>query len=304
MTQGDPMKNSIETMATVIQGPGKLSSVTDRSIGAMLIDAGKITPEDAERILRYAREKSVRFGDAAVALKLVTDADIQQALSRQFDYPYLTVGQSDVSESVVAAWQPFSNQVEALRAVRSQLLLRWCNASEGQNVLAVVSGTRGEGRSYLASNLAVVFSQMGERTLLVDADLRNPVQHELFHIRNSGGLSTVLAERTGIEVIQRVGGFVDLSVLPAGPTPPNPLELLGRAAFGDLVSQLSGQFDVVIIDTPAAALGSDFQLIAQRVRGTLMLAQKNRSSMSVCAEVANDVRAAGGVVVGGILNER
>lgn len=299
------MKNLIQPVGNVATGSvvGAVAFSGDRSIGAMLVDAGKISPEDAERILRYSKERSVRFGDAAIALGLASAADIQQVLSRQFAYPYLVPGQSNVSEEVVAAWTPFDAQVEALRALRSQLLLRWFTGEGGQKTLAMVSAGRGEGRTHLAANLAVIFSQMGERTLLIDADFRNSRQHDLFGLKNAMGLSTVLAGRSGVDAIQRVSGFVDLSVLCAGPTPPNPLELLGRDDFGVLMEQVADQFDIVIVDTPAAVLGSDFQLIAQKAKGALMVAHRNRTSMDSCRETSDEVRSAGAAVVGGVLNE-
>lgn len=297
------MKTTGQPTSNVIPGPGVPSGSNDRAIGAMLIDSGKITPEDAERVLRYSRERAIRFGDAAVALRLVSDTDIQQVLARQFDYAYLQPGQSDVSGEVVAAWSPFSPQVEALRALRSQLLLRWFTGEKDQRILTVISAARGDGRTYVAANLAVVFSQMGERTLLVDADLRNPRQHELFSIGNAAGVSTLLAQRTGLESIQRTPGFVDLSVLASGPIPPNPSELLGRASFGTLCETLASQYDVVIVDTPAAMLGSDYQLVANRAKGALVVARKNHTQMGVCRSLADETRAAGAAVVGSVLNE-
>jgi len=152
-----------------------------------LATPGKLTPEEGERILRHARDKGLRFGDAAVALKLVSQDDIAQMLARQFDYPYLVPGQSNVSPEVVAAWSPFSQQMEALRALRSQLLMRWFTGEKDRRSLAIVSPGRGEGRSHLAANLAVKFSQMGEKTLLIDADLRSPRQHSLFGLGHVTG---------------------------------------------------------------------------------------------------------------------
>jgi protein-tyrosine kinase len=288
--------------AKVIRGPG-ITPAPDRSIGAMLMDSGKITPDEAERVLRYAKDKNLRFGDAAQALRLVTAEDIQQVLARQFDYPYLAPGESNVSREVVAAWSPFSNQVEALRALRSQLLLRWFTGEEGHRSLAIVSAARGDGRSYLAANLAVVFSQMGEHTLLVDADLRNPSQHRLFGLQNTTGLSAVLSDRAELEVIQRIPAFVDLSVLPAGATPPNPLELLGRAKFGETTARLANEYDVVIIDTPAATHGSDFQLVTKAADGALMVARRNRTLEAAVAQLAGEVAATGKPLVGSVLNE-
>lgn len=292
-----------ETMPRVIPGPGA-AKTSDRSLGAMLVDAGAITPEDAERILRYSKEHSTRFGDAALALKLAKPEDIQQALARQFDYPYLVPGQSGVSADVVAAWSPFSRQVEALRALRSQLLLRWFADPLERRTLAIVSPNRGDGRSFLAANLAVVFSQMGERTLLVDCDLRNPRQHELFGVKNSVGLSTLLSERAGLDAAQRVPAFVDLSVLPAGPIPPNPLELLGRETFSRTMKEIASAFEVVILDTPAADIGSDFQLVSARSSGALLVARKDVSRADDCSEVAGAIKATSAQLVGAVLNER
>src|SRR5687767_9440007 len=93
------------------------------TIGAILVDTGALSREDVERILRAQREKGQRFGENGKALGLLEQGDIDFALSRQFDYPYLRRGQSKVSEALVAAYDPSSPQVEALRALRSELML-------------------------------------------------------------------------------------------------------------------------------------------------------------------------------------
>ena len=108
---------------------------TQRSIGAILIDAGRLSMEDAERVLRVQREEKLLFGDAALKLKVLTQADIDFALSRQFNYEYLQRGSSQVSESVVAAYDPFSEEVEAFRTLRSQLMVRWFDGDPSRRVL-------------------------------------------------------------------------------------------------------------------------------------------------------------------------
>ncbi|MEO8079028.1 MAG: chain length determinant protein tyrosine kinase EpsG, partial [Caldimonas sp.] len=185
------MKNGVATLS----GPPRAT----RSLGAILIDGGQLKPEDAERVIHYQKEKNLRFGEAAMRLGLISEADIQFALSRQFAYAYLrrVPGEARaLSDELVAAYQPFSARVEQLRAIRSQLMLRWFDRAEERQVLTIVGAERGEGRSYLAANLAIVFSQLGERTLLVDADMREPRQHFLFHLENQIGLSTLLAGRS------------------------------------------------------------------------------------------------------------
>ena len=278
-------------------------TIATRAIGAILIDTGRLTPEAAERILKLQKEQGLRFGDAAIQLGLLSEADIQQALSRQYDYPYLMPGDERVSEEVVAAFKPFSPVVEQLRALRSQLMLRWIDAEAGQKTLAVVSAGRGEGRSFTAANLAVVFSQLGERTLLIDADLRHPRQHQLFNLENRIGLSSVLAGRADFpEAIVRIPGLIDLSVLPAGATPPNPQELLSRPAFSALVDTAHGLYDIVVVDTPAGADTADCQAVAVRTRGALVVTRKDVSLAPQVQAMVSGLQHAGVVVIGSVLN--
>lgn len=286
-----------------VNAPSTLSEhvSTGRAIGAILIDAGRLKPDDAERILRAQRERGVLFGDAAKSLGLLTEQDIEFALSRQFDYPYLRHGESRLSEDLVAAYTPFSAPVEALRSLRSQLLLRWFDP--GRRMLAIVSPERGEGRSWLAANLAIVFSQLGEKTLLIDADLRNPRQHQLFGVDNTIGLSAALSGRGGPESVQRVPALRDLSVLPAGAKPPNPVELLSRPSFSSLLDSLSRDFDVIIIDSAAANEHADAQTIAARAGGAVLLAEQNRSRASSLRALADTLTQSGSVLVGTVINQ-
>jgi protein-tyrosine kinase len=277
----------------------------NRSIGAILMDAGLLSTEDAERILLLQKQKNLRFGEAAVRLGLLTEADIQFALARQFAYPYLRASgdKQPVSAELVAAYQPFSLCVEQLRAVRSQLMLRWFDKAEQRQVLTVVGAEPSEGRSYLAANLAIVFSQLGERTLLIDADLRNPRQHKLFKLENKVGLSTVLAGRTREEAIIRITDLTGLFVLPAGPIPPNPLELLTRTAFDDLLAHVRSTFDVVIIDTPGFSTGEDAVMIAVRAGAALAVARSTQTRVGAFNDMVEGLMNAGVAVVGSVLNE-
>jgi chain length determinant protein tyrosine kinase EpsG len=286
-----------------MNAPTSIDTGSGRAIGAILIDAGRLSPDGAERILRAQRERGLRFGDAAIALGLLKESDIQFALSRQFDYPFLQAGESAVSDEVIAAYRPFTRQVEELRALRSQLMLRWFDAEAERKTLAIVSPERGEGRSFIAANLAVVFSQLGERTLLIDADMRNPRQHALFSVSNRVGLSETLAGRGGPDAVQRVPALLDLCVMPAGAVPPNPQELLSRPVFSQLLGQLSKDFDVILIDTPAGAEYADAQTIAVRASGALMVARKNVSRASRLRRLADELITASATVVGSVMNE-
>ena len=292
------MKSGVSTLAT----PPRAM----RTLGAILIDGGQLNPEDAERVLHYQKLHNLRFGEAAVRLGLISEADIQFALSRQFAYAYLRKAPGDarsLSDELVAAYQPFSTRVEQLRAIRSQLMLRWFDRAEERQVITVVGAERSEGRSYLAANLAIVFSQLGERTLLVDADMREPRQHFMFHLENQIGLSTLLAGRSREEAIVRIPDLAGLSVLPAGPTPPNPLELLNRLNFDEFLLQAKAAYDVIIVDTPAMSTGEDAAMIAVRTGAALAIARSGATYVASFNDMVRGLMDAGVSVVGSVLNE-
>lgn len=301
---GEPLMSAPNVSPCLIEQLAEHKGGRDRSIGAILIDAGKLKAADAEHILRLQHEEGLRFGDAAKRLGLITDEDIAQALSRQFDYPYLTWGESRVAGEVVAAYNPFSAPVEALRALRSQLMLRWFDSEAEHRTLAITSPGRGEGRSWLTANLGVVFSQLGERTLIIDADLRHPRQHLLFGIDNRSGLSAALSGRSTPDSVQRVPALLDLSVLPAGVIPPNPQELLARPVFSQLLGELANEYDVILTDTPAGTLFADGQTVAVRTSGALVVAQKNASRVNLLRAYTDMLRQATATVVGTVLMDR
>jgi protein-tyrosine kinase len=274
----------------------------DRSIGAILLDAGRITLADAERILQLQREKGLRFGDAGKLLELLTEADIAFALSEQFDYPYLQPGQGAVSESVVAAYHPLQPKMEVLRALRNQLILRWFD-DPARKALTIISAARQEGRSFIAANLAVVFSQLGERTLLIDADLRNPCQHSLFGLDNRIGLSAALSGRAGLESALPIPGLHNLFVLPSGALPPNPQELLARRTFAQLLEELATQFDVILLDSPAAGQTADAQILAVRAGAAMVVTRKNTTRTWRLQGISGKVVEAKATIIGAVLND-
>jgi protein-tyrosine kinase len=293
--------NSPSEKSSFYSVPGKAARPSGH-IGSLLVQSGRLTAEDVERVVRLQRERGLRFGDAAVKLGLVTKPDVEQALSRQFEFPYVVPGQSRLSGELVAAYAPFDPRIEAFRDLRSDLMLRWFKLDLRLKHLAIVSPGRDEGRSYLAGNLAVVFSQLGERTLLIDADMRHPRQHKLFGLDNRIGLSTLLSGRAGADVIERVTSLPSLSVLTSGPIPPNPQELLARPVFHNFLAELDKLFDVVILDTPAGQESADAQTIATRACGALMVARRNQTSARMVKSLSTHLVGIGATLMGAVIN--
>src|SRR5262249_7526218 len=149
-------------------------------------------------------------------------------------------------------YEPFHPRAEELRALRTQLSMRWSRAGAIRKVLVVASPGSGEGRSYVAANLAVAFAQLGERTLLVDADLRAPRQHRIFNVPERIAPPAGLAGGADRGATAPVREFGRLSLLPAGVPPPNPQELLSSPALGRFLEEARAEFDVILLDTPPA----------------------------------------------------
>ena len=273
-----------------------------RHLGAILMDEGKLSAADAEQVLKRQRELGWRFGEAAIELNFITDADLQQALAKQYEFPYLVSGPDGVSKELIAAWDPFHPVVEELRAVRTQLLVRWFNPGAGRRTLAITSPGAREGRSFIAANLAVVFSQLGQRTLLIDADFRAPRQQTIFNISDRFGLSSVLSGRSDLSAAAPVAGITGLAVLPAGPLPPNPLELLSRATFGALLAKAQSEYDIVLIDTPPATEYSDAQCIAYRAGDALLVSRQDQTRVVDTERAVREISDASARIVGTLMN--
>ena len=279
----------------------------ERLIGAILVEDGKLSERHVQRVLDTAKAQGLRFGEAAVRLGLVTEEEVRFALAKQYDFPHLvaegglpTVSQP--SRELVAAFAPFHPRTEEIRALRTQLLIRWYNPQAGRNALVVASPDSGEGRSYLAANLAIVFSQLGARTLLVDADMRKPRQHRIFGLPPGHGLSTLLAGRAEQTATFPIPGLNRLSVLPAGPLPPNPQELLSRQSFTALVKDMQSLYDVVIIDTPPSHKYADAQAVAYRAGDALVVARKDHTAVSATSRTVRELAGTGARVVGTVIN--
>jgi protein-tyrosine kinase len=274
-----------------------------RAIGTILVEQGRLDSQEVEEIQRFANSHGVRFGEAAVQLKRITERDIESAIAQQYNYPVLARGgEGGVADDVIAAYMPQSDAVEPLRALRSQIILRWFN-SASRRVLAISSAERGEGRSWLAANLATMFAQLGERTLLIDADMRHARQHRMFNIDNSVGLSALLTGRAGREIARRIHPQLRLFVLPAGIIPPNPQELLARPVFDVILDHFAAQFSLVILDTPAASETADAQILAANAGNALMIARRNCTSQAKLAAAMQMFTDTGVNVIGSVINE-
>lgn len=284
---------------TEVQAPAK----KQKSATALAkLARGILSAEEIQAVMKHKRENRMSFIDAARSLQLVTDEELHRLVALQYGFPYAVADRVPVADELIAVHAPFAAEVEALRGLRTQLMTRWLSTHPVRRSLAIVGSERGAGRTFLATNLAVVFAQLGVRTLLVDADLRAPRVHALFGLRGSIGLSSLLAGEHDPEVFCQFAELPNLAILPAGMAPPNPQELVGRESFAALLEELGRRFDIILFDTPATDSCADAQLVAAQTGGTVVVARKDQTRIRRTHALADELGAVGSTRVGLVLN--
>lgn len=291
------MNSTMPQLATLIKHARQ-----DKRIGQILISRGKLSQEDTPQVLALQISEKVRFGEAARRLGLILDADVQDALAEQFGLPCADPHKYCFSQRLTAAYNPFSPETEGLRQLRSQLLLRWFQ--KGRRSLAILGMHDTDDSSLLAANLAVLFSQIGKRTVLVDTNLQQPIQDTLFGTGFTRGLSEILAQRMDTEAIRQIEPFPNLFLLAAGTPPPNPSELLNRPAFEDLSKMLATEYDVVLYSTPEYSFFAESIAVASRASGVLLLAHAHRTRVSELNAVKHEIELSGAELVGSLLVDK
>ena len=192
---------------------------------------------------------------------------------------------------------------EKLRSLRTELLMR-LGTRNGAATFAILGTRPSEGRSQLCAELALAFAQLAGRTLLVDANMRNPKLDRLFiGARADAGLSELLMGKSNTMPLHRVVGPQNLALLTAGTPPPNPVDLLSGAQFNRLVADWSRTYDYVLIDTPPVAHYSDGIVIANAVRNVVLVTRRNHTSYADVTELQRRLDATQTQIVGAVIND-
>jgi receptor protein-tyrosine kinase len=275
-------------------------------LGHILIELGCLGHDQVETVLRQQAQQPRRFGDLAVALGLVARSDIDLALARQFDVDFLPAGEAAAPAEPLAGAlpPPEPRQAEVLRAVRSQLLLRWFGDDPEQRTLAVLSAQGGQGRTHVCAQLGRLLAQLDEDTLLVDADLRKPGLHQALGMANGTGLGNYLRREVVRAPIRAVPGVDRLHLLSAGTSGPEAQALVERREFGLLLGQLARRYAFVLIDTPPAGAHSEALTAAVRASGSLLVTRLHRTRVADMARLSEQLKRHGVEVIGALLNER
>jgi capsular exopolysaccharide synthesis family protein len=189
---------------------------------------------------------------------------------------------------------------ESFRGIRTNVA--FSAVHEGAMAILVTSSQPGEGKTAVASNLAMAIAHTGQRVLLVDADMRKPRQHDVFHLKQAPGLSSVLAGMAKVGDAVHKSSAANLWVLPAGPCPPNPAELLASERFSRLLDALLKNFDVVIVDSPPILAVTDAAVVAHRMTGVVFVVGSEQVSRPMVMRAAEQLESARATILGCVLN--
>jgi capsular exopolysaccharide synthesis family protein len=212
-----------------------------------------------------------------------------------------TAAMSTAQRNINVLTQPKSQFTEAFRSLRTSLLLS--TAGHPPKYILFTSATPSEGKTTTASNLACVFAQGGVRVLLIDADLRRPNVHHRFGLSGKVGLTSVLAGTTTIDqAIQHVAEVPNLDILPSGPVPPFPTEMLGSDAMHALLEQLGETYTHIVIDSPPILSVTDGVILARVVDAVVLVIRHGKSNKHVIRRARDLLTRSGAPMAGLVLN--
>ncbi len=205
-------------------------------------------------------------------------------------------------QTLVTQLAPRDPISEAYRVIRTNL--GFSAVDEGLHSVLITSSSPGEGKSTTAANLAVVMAQAGKKVILVDSDLRRPVQHKIFEVPNNHGLTTAVLDSTS-PVIQHVQEtkIPYLRLMSSGPIPPNPAELLSSQRMNQLLQELQEDADVVILDTPPVLTVADASILSPLVTGCLLVVDTGKTRRNTFIGATDRLQRTGGNIFGAIMNK-
>jgi capsular exopolysaccharide synthesis family protein len=197
--------------------------------------------------------------------------------------------------------EPGSDVAETYRTIRTAVFFG--TPERESRTILVTSPAPADGKSTFASNLAIAMAQTGKRVLLVDCDFRRPVQHRIFETRTSGGLSSVLSGNDSLEKAVQSTGIAGLDILPCGPVPTNPAEILNSQSFNEVLEELSVRYEHVVIDSPPVMAVADARILAAMCSVTILVLRAESTTRKSALHARKALESVGAHILGVVVND-
>jgi capsular exopolysaccharide synthesis family protein len=204
--------------------------------------------------------------------------------------------------SLITHINPKSPISEQYRTIRTNI--QFASIDKEFKTLMVTSSGPGEGKSTTVANLAVVLAQQGKRVLLIDGDLRKPTVHYTFKVSNIYGVTNVLTRQTTLKDAVITTKIPDVDVLPSGPVPPNPSELIDSKSMTQLIEEAKSHYDYVLFDTPPINAVTDAQLLSHRVDGVILVISSGKTEIEGAIKAKELLENANAKILGTVLNAK
>ena len=211
-----------------------------------------------------------------------------------------------MKNELITFTSPKSSVSEVIRTLRTNM--QFINISNKLKSILVTSTVPGEGKSWVAANLAITFAQAGKKVILVDADMRKSRQHEIFELSNENGLSNYLISAVGENKIN-LDDYIkqtlveNLYLMTAGIVPPNPSELLTSQKMSDLIKALEKSADVVIFDGTPSTIVTDALILSRNIGSTLIVTSHKQTKMEDLKQIKKNIENVGGKIAGVVVNK-
>lgn len=206
------------------------------------------------------------------------------------------------ARNLITVTQPKSPIAEQYRTIRTNI--EFMAVDQAIQVILVTSATQSEGKSTTSSNLAVTYAQQGKKVLIIDTDMRRPTVHYTFKVANGLGLSSLLTRQAELEKAILPTKVDNLSILTAGPIPPNPAELLSSRAMENLILQLREKYDVIILDAPPLLQVADSRITSKLTDGVVLVVGCTTSDRQRVLKAKEQLELAEAKILGVVLNRR
>ncbi|KHE71458.1 capsular biosynthesis protein [Halobacillus sp. BBL2006] len=206
------------------------------------------------------------------------------------------------ARSLIANDNPKSPIAEQFRTIRTNL--QFSSVDKELETMLVTSASPSEGKSITTANTAVVFAQQGKKVLLVDADLRKPTIHYTFRTDNTYGLSNYLVSERPLSDLVRESHIDNLDLLPCGPIPPNPSELLGSKKMKKFINEAHQKYDMIIFDTPPVLAVTDSQVLSAFVDGVLLVVRSKQTEQEAAIKAKEQLLQSKATILGVVLNDK